>query len=197
MIGTLFRVNNFFKKKKIDSDGFSLIEVVVSVTLFVIIVMSATEIFRLVIDSQRNAVATQNVQESLKYFLEVTEKEIRMAQRDDEYKCSWTLDNGQVFFLSSNSYGDILRFRNYYGECVIYSLALDGDSQRFQISRDGSSDFISPKKITIDQLRFLPREAAGKQSVVTMDIKAHSLSSSQFRSEMNIQTTLSSRFYRK
>jgi len=59
--------------------GFTLIEVIVSVALFSVIILGATQIFSLVIDSQRSAIATQNVKESLKYFLEVTAKEMRMA----------------------------------------------------------------------------------------------------------------------
>ena len=47
----------FKRQIKRQKTGFSLIEVLVSVSLFVIIVVSSTEIFRMVIGSQREAIA--------------------------------------------------------------------------------------------------------------------------------------------
>jgi len=69
--------------------AFSLIEVVVSVALFSAVILSATGIFKMVIDSQRGAMAAQNVQESLKFFLEVTGKEIRMARKIMAFARAW------------------------------------------------------------------------------------------------------------
>lgn len=77
MIGDSLRRNKLITKNK---KGFTLIEVMVSVTLFVVIMMAVTNIFKMVIDAQRNAIAAQNVQESLKYFLKSLAK-----------KCAWRL----------------------------------------------------------------------------------------------------------
>jgi prepilin-type N-terminal cleavage/methylation domain-containing protein len=172
--------------------AFSLIEVIVSVALFSIIILSATEIFKLVIDSQRNALATQNVQESLKYFLEVTGKEMRMAQKNRGI-CSG-IDDNVIFVVGS--LGDTLSFKNYYGECVTYSLAADGDNQRFRISRNATADFISPVKIKIDDLHFILNTGTSTQPMVTINLKAHALDQAQFKSEMTIQTSLTSRYYK-
>src|SRR5665811_1472144 len=115
-----------------NKSGFSLMEVLVSVALFSIIVLSSTEIFSLVIKGQREAIASQNVQESLKYFFEVTGKEIRMARRDDG-SCI-NVDNGKIFTITGN--GAVLNFQNYYGECVSYALVDDGGVNRWQITRN-------------------------------------------------------------
>jgi len=178
--------------------GFSLIEILVSVMLFVVIVMSATEIFRLVISSQRDAIASQNVQESLKYFFEVIGKEMRMAARNGNAGPGTCVgpgfNGGQIFSISSNSLGQVLKFRNYYGECVTYELALDGDSQRFQITRDNRTGFISPKKINIESLKFAVD--ANEQVKITVFLRAWAIGEDRFKSEMDIQTTISSRYYK-
>ena len=183
--------------------AFSLIEIIVSVALFSVIILSATEIFKLVIDSQRNALATQNVQESLKYFLEVMSKELRMAQKDQGFFSE--IPDEEIFVVSSDAHGDsVLTFRNYYNQRVTYSLSPDPivtTSKRFKISRtDGSggtlTDFISPSKISIDELHFVLNEDATHQPLLTINLRAHALDQAQFKSEMVIQTSITSRFYK-
>jgi len=181
-------------RKKLDKSGVSLVEVVVSVLIFTTLILSATQIFKLVIDGQRSAIASQNVQESLKYFLEVTAKEIRMAKKDGG-ACIDVPDD-KIFAVSSNALGDVLYFRNYYNQCVTYSLAADSDSQRFRIERDADSAFISPSKIKIDDLNFNVLNATSTQPLVTISLKAHALGTAQFESEMIIQTSLTSRYYK-
>jgi len=84
--------------------GFSLIELLVSVSIFALIMVSSMDIFNMVIESQRGAIATQNVEESLKYFFEVTAKEIRMVKRNKNSFCPNVPNNG-IYALSANSLG--------------------------------------------------------------------------------------------
>ncbi len=185
MIGT----NN--KKNK---RAYSLIEVIVSVAIFTFIIVSSTEIFRLVIRGQRQAVASQNVQESLKYFFEVTAKEIRMARRSTG---SCNVPAGDIFHLESGSYGDILYFTNFYNQCVKYELVSSGDTIRWQISRDANTGFISPQLIKIDQLAIDLKQEPDVQPSLTMTMRAYLLSEQAGASELSIQTTVASRYYRQ
>ena len=174
--------------------GFSLIEVIVSVTIFSVIILSATGIFKMVVDNQRNALASQNVQESLKYFFEVTGKEMRMAQKNHGV-CPGIPDD-EIFVVTTGVSGQKLIFKNYYEQCVAYELALDGGNQRFQITRNAATGFISPQKIVIDNLYFVLNEGTYLQPMITMNLKAHALSSPQLKSEMIIQTSITSRYYK-
>jgi prepilin-type N-terminal cleavage/methylation domain-containing protein len=181
-------------------NGFTLIEVIISVVLFSIIILSATEIFKMVVDSQRSALATQNVQESLKYFFEVTDKEIRMAQKNKNF-CNLGpgTDNNTIFVVTATSTGDVLSFRNYYNQCVSYYLGPDisaTTTQRFKISRNTVADYISPSLINISNLHFSLSASTTTQPMVTINLKANALNEAQFKSEMTIQTSLTSRYYR-
>lgn len=182
--------------------GFTLIEVLVSVTIFAVIILSVTSIFKLVIDGQRSAIATQNVQESLKYFLEVTAKEIRMAQKN--YGVCSGIPDEQIFTVYPQANGDLsdsIVFRNYYGECVRYSLGADGSNQRFLITRKSSSteqsDFISPAKIRINNLHFIVSgTGSSTQPMVTINLNANAIGGNQFKSDMTLQTSITSRYYK-
>lgn len=190
--------NNFNLKKP----GYSLVEVIVSVTLFSVIILTATSIFKMVVDSQRSALAAQNVQESLKYFLEVTGKEMRMAQKNNGI-CPG-IDNDKVFKVATDvNGGDVLSFKNYYGECVAYYLSpdtTDSSIQRFTIDRHkgavGGFDYISPRKINIDSLHFIVNESTSTQPVVTLNLTAHAWDQQKFDTKMTIQTSITSRYYK-
>jgi len=192
MIGAKLQIN-----KNSARAAFSLIEVLVATALFSVIILSSTQIFKMSIDSQRNSLATQNVQDSLKYFLEVTGKEMRTAQKN-EGVCPG-IPNDTVFIITNNASGQVLSFKNYYQECVSYFLAPDvstNSTNRFKISRDAASDFISPSEISLDALKFVLRSGTSTQPIVTVNIRAHALNEAQFKSDMTIQTSISSRYYK-
>ncbi len=187
-----------------NKKGFTLIEVMVSVVLFTMIIMSVTSIFKMAIDAQRNAIATQNVQESLKYFFEITGKEMRMAVKNNGDCDTAIVPIGSIFGLETNSYGDTLYFKNYAGECVSYFLEKDYNNVlRFAVSRQKGSvrqvDFISPEKISINSLHFVLRSGGVYifQPQITMNMSASAASSSKVQADMTLQTSISSRYYKE
>lgn len=182
---------------KSKQSGFSLIELLVSTALFTLIMISAMSIFNMVLKDQRTALAVQNVQESLKYFLEMTGKEIRMAQRNNG-GCSG-IPNNQIYLVSSSTYSDMLSFKNYHKQCVSYYLSNDNGVKRFTINRDGISDYASPDSININNLSFLLRPEGGLnnyQPAITVDFIAQAVGLTASSSLIQIQTTLTSRYYK-
>ncbi|MCG2695682.1 prepilin-type N-terminal cleavage/methylation domain-containing protein, partial [Candidatus Parcubacteria bacterium] len=63
-----------------NNAGVTLLELTVAVAIFSFAVLSATQIFKMVLEGQRSAIAAQSTQESMRYALEVMSKEIRMAK---------------------------------------------------------------------------------------------------------------------
>jgi prepilin-type N-terminal cleavage/methylation domain-containing protein len=203
MIGTNNQPAPASQKRHGQRLGFTLIEVLVSVSLFTIIILGASQIFKMVINSQRSAIATQNVQESLRYFLEVIGKEIRMAQRNSDGLCAG-IPPTEIFVVTTDSFGNnVLNFKNYYNQCVTYYLSLDPvatTTERFKISRNNAgvvqSDFISPLQINLDSLHFVLTESSSTQPTITINLRAHAVNEAQYKSTMTIQTSLASRYYR-
>jgi len=177
--------------------GFTLIEVIVSIAIFSVIILASTGIFKLVIDAQRKEISTQNVEESLKYFSEVTAKEIRAAQKSDGSTGSCGIPTGQIYVVTNNTLGDLLAFKNYYGDCVSYALQPDtANGRRFTVSRGSASGFISPGKIIMDSLHFYLTTGTSTQALVTTSLTAHAVSGPNNITTMTIQTSISSRYYK-
>lgn len=183
-----------FGRRRHLHPGISLIEVIISTTLFVLIMMSMTEIFKMILDSQRQAIATQNVQENMKYFFEVISKEIRMAKRAGG-GCAH-LPANRRFATSTNAYGDVLYLKNYHDECVEYSLSEDNGVVRFKVERGSNVGFLSPAKIEINDLRFIVHEDPNNQAYISINLSAQSVGREADFSKMRVQTTITSRYYR-
>lgn len=182
------------KRKRYLHPGVTLVELIISTTLFVVIMLSMTEIFKMILDSQRQAIATQNVQENLKYFFEVISKEVRMAKRAGG-GCAY-LPANRRFATSTNAFGDILYLKNYRNECVVYYLSEDNGVVRFRVDRGANSDFLSPARIEVTDLQFIVREENNQQAYISINLGAHSVGREANLSSMRVQTTISSRYYR-
>ena len=147
--------------RKIASNlpGFTLVELLVSVSLFAFIILSVTGLFKLSIDSQRQSLANQNIQDSLKYFFEMTSKEMRMAKTNEEIAQAFLIRN---IFLTNVGNNQELRFKNYYDQCVSYYLVNEERlpaSIRRETPLEGRNvngrGSLSPQKIDIKELKFL------------------------------------------
>ena len=95
------------KKILKNNSGVTLLELTVAVAIFSVAVLSATQIFKMTMDGQRNAIAAQHTQESMRYALEVMGKEIRMAQKSVGNECGPSL-SGKVYHIQGNK----LKFKN-------------------------------------------------------------------------------------
>lgn len=165
-------------------------ELTVAVALFAVTIVSAMSIFRLVAEGQRNAIASQNIQASMRYALEVISKEIRMAQKADGGDCPGYGLSGKVYKTNSNN---DLYLKNYKGECVKYIL----NNNRLEITRAGTPAFITPDDIKISNLKFTVKDVSTtEQPLVTISMDAEmAAGSSMHKQPMKIQTTISSRYY--
>lgn len=199
-----------------DKSGTTLLELMVAISLFTVVVLIATETFQSVMAGQQNAIAAQNTQESMRYFLEMMSREVRTAMGTnsgtlcyDETPADNALSGGEfkVFNVSDSTgpvdEGRALHFRNKEGECVTYKL----DGGRIVVSRkeeDGTLIFegnITPDEIAVSDLFFYVVDDEvdtfhSLQPIVTVRLNAESGISKQiFKNKMSIQTSISSRYY--
>ena len=180
------------QKFKKDKKGITLVETLISVTLFAVIIISASQVFKINIETQRDALAAQSVQESLKYFMEVISKEIRTAQKDGGV----CVNVGDSSVYTTNVGTDELYFKNEDGECVAYSLALDDGIYRFQIERGALSGYATPHNVSITNLKFVVDDDIDNvQSLVTIKFDAQVTGKGVHTQSMKFQTSISSRYY--
>jgi len=182
-------MNQFFKKIKQDK-GTSLIELLVAITLFSILILSSTQIFKMVVDGQRNAISAQNVQENVRYAFEKISKEIKMAQISNKECLSSGVN--KIF----NTIDNELYFKNKDENCVKYYL----ENNRLKIDIAAITGFITPEKIEISNLKFYIVDdligafhSTQPYVVIAMDVEA--TGQAIHKQKMKIQITVSSRYY--
>lgn len=173
-----------------------MIELVVSIAIFSVLILSSTQIFKMVVDGQRGAVSAQNVQDSIRYAMEKISKEIRMAQISNA-----SCYGAAVYkvFNPANG-GTELYLKNKDGNCVNYYL----ENNRLKImSGTGAgaiADFITPAKIEVSNLKFYVNDDLigsfhSKQPYVTMAMDIKAAGQAMHEQRMKIQMTISSRYY--
>ncbi|MBI4812208.1 prepilin-type N-terminal cleavage/methylation domain-containing protein [Candidatus Falkowbacteria bacterium] len=188
-----------FDKILKNNSGTTLLELMVAVAIFAVVMLAAMGIFRAVVDGQRSAVAAQNTQESVRYALEMTAKEIRTAQPSDG-SCKSVFNPEptplfQIFNTADN--GGALYFKNKNEDCVGYYL----ESGRLKITRGADAGFITPAAVKISGLKFSVNDEdmgvspRGSQAAVTMETDIEAIGKEAHKQTMKIQTTVSSRYY--
>jgi len=167
--------------------GFTLLELVVGMGIFILIMTASTAIFQQVMSGQLQALSAQNTQEAMRYALEVSAKEMRMAQKDFDGICT-NGQAGKIFVASADN--KTLYFKNEYDQCVVYT----SDSGVFKIARGGSGyENLTPDEISVTNLKFYPK--SDNQEAVTVTMTINSLGQYFYQSQMDTQTTISSRYY--
>lgn len=177
-------------------------EMIVAISLFVVVLMAATQIFKMTIEGQRSTVASQNIQENIRYFFEVMSKEVRMAKKNQS-NCSSLLDSNpsptyKVFNTAEVNGREALYFENQYGECVVYYVNSD---DVLMINRDGNEAAAMPTSLIINELEFKVEddeigESHSVQPKLTLVMDVSSAEDMKtYSKQVKLQTTISSRYY--
>jgi prepilin-type N-terminal cleavage/methylation domain-containing protein len=170
--------------------GVTLLELMVSVSLFAITIMLASGMFSSVINSQRKAIASQDSQENIRYSFERISKEIRMARKDTAHSC---ISDGNIYWTSADR--SELKFLNYRGQCVRYYLS----GGRLMV--DNAVAFpsglpLTPAKLALSNLSFIVSDGSAlAQGKVTLKIRIETVIKGSQTERLNLETTISSRFY--
>lgn len=177
------RIQDIGKNQK----GTTLMELVVALVLFATAMLSATQIFNMVMKVQRTALISQNIQSDMRYLTEVITKEMRMAEVD---KSGFCITKDKVYETD----GESLEFVNSNNKCVKYEV-VDGN---FKITRGvGDTKVVTSQDTIIKDINFeqygeVP--ASQPQLTINMDIKLAGGGGTKEK-EINFQTTISTRHY--
>jgi prepilin-type N-terminal cleavage/methylation domain-containing protein len=131
------------KRKEKNNKGFTLVELLTSLTVFVVVVTVASGIFISAIRAQRRALAYQELLDQTSYLMEYMSRAIRMAKKDFDGNCMGG-DPNLNYKISSS--GGIV-FENYNGDCQEF-YAQGG--KLWELKASGS-----PVELTSDNLEVL------------------------------------------
>lgn len=159
-------------KYKRYNKGFTLVELMVGITIFVVVISIVVSLFMMGIKGQRNLITIQTIQDNARYLLEFIAKEIRMSVVD-------------------NSTAETLNITRSDGESVTYSFI----NQRIDrlTSSPSTSGSLNSDQVLIDG-RFYTMgvgRSDGQQPRVTIVLKVKITDDkAEKESEVNLQTTV-------
>jgi prepilin-type N-terminal cleavage/methylation domain-containing protein len=150
--------------------GYTLIEVLVAITIFVVIIAGPTGFFISSLKSQRKALSTMEIVDNSSYILEYISRALRMAKKDDLDGIS-CLSGDKVNYEITYS-GQGIKFKNYNGQCQEFYLEggqlkenkagnilpitppdLEVSNLKFQISGEGQADNLQPRVTIFFEIR--------------------------------------------
>ena len=161
-----------YKKEK----SFTLIEILVSIAVFVLVITAATGIFSSVFQGKQRIVQLKEIEDNGRYALELMSREIR---------------NGTIPASQANNNDSNLSFTDSSGDPVTYSLT--SFSGVNTLTKNDSA--VTSNKVNISNLRFYVNDfdlTNGPQPrvIITMTIEAVNNSSV----EEDFQTTVSPKY---
>lgn len=173
----------------LNNRGVTLLELMVSVALFAITILMSTQIFQTVLEGQRQAVASQDMQESIRYVFERVSKEIRTAVKDETGVCNAA--PGKIYRVAGG--GSEIVFLNYKGQCIRYFL----NNKRLSIQRNGGAiQNMTPANLVITRTLFQVTDNSDYvQAKVLMRLQMEISVKNQSTQKLNVQTLVSSRYY--
>ncbi len=127
-------IKMFKKSKKDQKKGYTLIEVLVSSTLFFMVIAGPTGLFISSMRSQARTLALRETIDNTSHILEHISRSLRMARKDIDGTCITSGNN----YENPGSDLSRVRFLNYDGLCQEFSLINDRLEEKKSV--DGSSD---------------------------------------------------------
>ena len=182
--------------KKINlkqEDGFTLVEMLVSIAIFVVLVTVSLGAIASIFDANRKSQSLKAVMTNLNFAVEVMAREMRFGTN---YHCGSTGNLSQPQNCSSGD--SSISFLSSDGRQIVYSL--DSVTHQLQKSEDGGGNFlgITAPEITIQSLKFFVVGAGAvplnyTQPKVLILLRGYAGSKVSSQSVFTVETTVSQR----
>ena len=159
--------------------GFTLIEMVVAVAVFILVITAASGLFVFSLKAQRQSLAYQELLDQSSYLMEYMSRAIRMAQKDIAGTCTGTAKINYAFS------GQCLKFINYKDQCQQFCL----DNGRL---KDESGNYLTSDELSVSS--FNVNLSGQSQDDNLQPRVAFSMSiTGQEEASIQLQTTISQR----
>jgi type II secretory pathway pseudopilin PulG len=183
-------------------NSYTLIEILVAVTIFTIVIAAPTGFFVGSLKGQIKSLASQKLLDNTSYTLEYISRALRMAKK--ELNCSDINDPATCSCLKSEGYGfnyenpagnpSAVRFINHKGECQEFFLG----EGRLKESKAGLENYLTSEELELISLKFNlfgqgQDDTDQPRVTLSLDIKGAKGQMPELRPEIKIQTTISQR----
>jgi len=182
--------------------SYTLIEVLVAVSIFTIIIAAPTGFLVGSLKGQQKALASQKLLDNASYTLEYISRSLRMAKK--ELSCSEITKPATCSCLKTQGYGynyenpngdvSAIRFINYKEECQEFFL----EGTRLRESKDEVENYLTAEDLEITSLKFqlsgeLQTDNDQPRVTLFLEIKGGKSLKAELQPLIKIQTTISQR----
>ncbi|MCX6760595.1 MAG: prepilin-type N-terminal cleavage/methylation domain-containing protein [Candidatus Nealsonbacteria bacterium] len=185
------------KIKITNRSGYTLIEIMVGVTIFMLILAVSTDFFVSSLEMQQKALLSQQLLDNISYSLEYMGKALRMAQKGDD-ACLATDTNYEITGRGG------IKFLDYQSKCKeFYRETLTGYTTgilKVQFWEGSNPVFsLTPESLDVVSFKIAPssswNDGDDKQPIVTLFLEVKGIGSKkpEFQPVIKIQTTISQR----
>jgi len=184
------------KKTRKNNFGFTLIEMLVAIVIFLIIFIAIMNVFVSAVKIQRYSLAYQSLLDQTSYVLEYMTKAVRMAKKDSLGSCviiagqnyAWPTANGLMFQKYDNASGTIKCKGFFLGTVNGNNVLNDYEQGRNPESLQLISSKINVKNFNVN----VSGDTASEQPKVTIYLEMEETSVTPHPT-IRIQTTISQR----
>lgn len=144
-------------------EGFTLIETIVAISVFVFVITSVSGIFVTALKLQRRSIAYQQVLDQTSYLMEYMSRSVRMAKKDISGSCAGAAKLNYEFS------GNCLKFRNYKNQCQQFCL----DSGRI---KNENGDYLTSANLnvlsfSVNLLGHTQNDDIQPKAAISLDVK--------------------------
>jgi len=178
-----------FKNQKFTT-GFTIIELMIAVTLFSVIVGVVSNIFIASLQVQRKSISFENIFDQTSYLMEYMSRSLRMAKTETVAGSCLSAKNKNYQLTRG---GNGVKFINSQGICQEFYL--DVSSKRLKEAKGGTQEqFLTSENSEVTDFNIIVVDTANLQPKVTFLISIKREGSKvELNSPMKFQTTLSQR----
>ncbi len=176
--------NNYILKKRINSNGFTLIELLVAMAIFSAVILMAVDVFLTGLGGTERVFGLQATQESGRFVLESTVKEIRMSRVN-------SFDGAAYDSLPDGDSGPYASLSITNADNQVVDYVFDNVSQR--ISRNGS--VLTSNNVMATGGFYLTKSSDQQPRVTVVMRLQNQTDQEKNRVTINLQNTVSSRQY--
>lgn len=172
--------------------AFTLIEVIVSVAIFAVIIITSSQIFQASLNAQIENIDEVALQEDVKYALEFMSRQARGAIKNTSGSTLCGVDADYTYATD----GSTLYFQDAYSACVTYTTEVDVNGvQRILASQGSLSHYITSPRTDVESLKFIVADDPSTvKPLLTLNFQAKSKTDINLPA-LSAQISVSSNWY--
>jgi len=178
-------------KKKVSGSGFTIVELLVTISIFFVIIVAFVNTFAFSLREQSKNLEMTNILNNASFASEYISKALRMAQKDKTGVCVGTAKHNYSEDAGGNP-TSVIKFLNGEGKCQEF--LLDGNEIKVKfVGIDADSTPLTASSIIVEDLKFKVQgdgQGDGLQPKVTFVFK---MRTENMKTPFIFQTTVSQR----